>query len=178
MVKGTGCRHVAVQEVAAGQQPAGGFERESLGIAAADVLRGFRRLVLGHAELTQRDFAEFERGFEGLADLHVDAGFDQLERVPAVVGAHQQLRLRELRLGERHDAVGGVALVDADQDRPRLAGARGPQHIEPAAVAVIDLEAELAGDADHLGVDVDDRDVDARAPAATGSPPGRSGRSR
>ena len=43
----------------------------------------------------------------------------------------------------------------------RLAGAGGAQDVEPGAVAVVDLEAEVAGDADHLGVGVDDRDVDA-----------------
>ena len=40
-------------------------------------------------------------------------------------------------------------------------GAGGAQHVEPRAVAVIDLEAEAAGRLDHLGVVVDGGDVDA-----------------
>ena len=34
------------------------------------------------------------------------------------------------------------------------------QHVEPRAVAVIDLEAEAAGDLDHLGIEVDRGHVD------------------
>ena len=42
-------------------------------------------------------------------------------------------------------------------------GAGGVQHVEPRAVAVVDLEAEVARGSDHLDVVVDDRDVDGRA---------------
>ncbi len=42
-----------------------------------------------------------------------------------------------------------------------VSGARGAQHVEPGAVAVIDLEPEIAGGPDHLDVGVDDRHVDA-----------------
>jgi hypothetical protein len=50
-----------VQKIAAGQETAGGFERETLGVAAADILRGLGRLVLRHAKLAQRHFTELER---------------------------------------------------------------------------------------------------------------------
>ena len=53
-----------------------------------------------------------------------------------------------------------VLVVDADRDQPRLLEAGGAQHVEPRAVAVIDLEAEPAGDLDHLGIVVDGGDVD------------------
>ena len=59
------------------------------------------------------------------------------------------------------DAHGGIALVDADQHRTRPAGAGGMQNVQPRAVAVIDLEAEIGGRLDHLDVVVDDRHVDA-----------------
>ena len=58
--------------------------------------------------------------------------------------------------------IGGIA---ACRRRPAIAsapaGAGGMQDVEPRAVAVVDLEAEIGGRADHLDVDVDDRDVDA-----------------
>ena len=53
-----------------------------------------------------------------------------------------------------------LLIVDADRDQPRLLEAGGAQHVEPRAVAVIDLEAEAAGDLDHVGVEVDRRHVD------------------
>ena len=59
------------------------------------------------------------------------------------------------------DADSGFRLVDADQDGARPAGAGGMQDVEPRAVAVIDLEAEIGRGLDHLDVIVDDRDVDA-----------------
>ena len=46
-------------------------------------------------------------------------------------------------------------------DRLGAAGAGGAQHVEPRAVAVVDLEAEARRGPDHLGVGVDDRHVDA-----------------
>ncbi len=41
-----------------------------------------------------------------------------------------------------------------------LSSARRAQHVEPRAVAVIDLEAEPAGDLDHLGIEIDRGHVD------------------
>ena len=102
-----------------------------------------------------------QRGFERLADLEVDAGLDQPDRGAAVEGARQHRHQRELGLHQLGDADGGSRLVDADQHGARAAGAGGMQDVEPRAVAVIDLEAEIGGRLDHLDIVVDDRDVDA-----------------
>ncbi len=104
--------------------------------------------------------AERHRRFERLAHLVVDAGLDEPQRVPAVERAHVQPRLRKLVLRQFDDAIGEFRLVDADQDGIGLARARRAQDVEPGAVAVVDLEAEVAGRADHVDVGVDDRDVD------------------
>ena len=53
-----------------------------------------------------------------------------------------------------------LLLVDADRDQPRLVEAGRAQHVEPRAVAVVDLEAESPGDLDHVGVEVDRGHVD------------------
>jgi hypothetical protein len=81
-------------------------------------------------------------------------------RVAAVVGADEQLGQGEGLLDHRDDLIGDLGLVDADEDGLRLLGPGRAQHIEPRAVAVIDLEAEFAGGLDHLDVHVDDGDVD------------------
>ena len=114
----------------------------------------------GDAERDQRRLAEAHRRFEGLADLVVDAGADEAERMAAVEGADEELGERELGLDDLDDAVGLLRLVDADEDRLGAAGAGGAQHVEPGAVAIVDLEAEAGGGPDHVGVGIDDRDVD------------------
>jgi hypothetical protein len=76
-----------------------------------------------------------------------------------VEGAGHDLGGRKLVLDQLDDAVGRFRLVHADQDQLGLLGARGAQRVQPGAVAVIDLEAELRGGLDHLDVVLDDRDV-------------------
>ena len=68
----------------------------------------------------------------------------------------------ELGLDHLDDLVGatpGLSMQMAIASRP--AGAGGAEHVEPRAVAVVDLEAETRRGPDHLGVGVDDRHVDA-----------------
>ena len=104
--------------------------------------------------------AEGHRRFERLAHLVVDAGLDQAQRVPAVERAYIQPGLGKLVLGQLDDAIRQCRLVDADQDRVGPARARRAQHVQARAIPVVDLEAEIAGGADHVDVRVDDRDVD------------------
>ncbi len=79
----------------------------------------------------------------------------------AVVGAHEQGDARKFRPNEIDDVERGFRIVDAERDHTHLAGARRPQHIEPRAVAVIDLEAEPGRGLDHLRIVVEGGDVDA-----------------
>ena len=83
----------------------------------------------------------------------------QRQRMAAVEGADVELGHREFGIDQFDDAVGGGAVVDADGDDLGRAGAGSAQHIEPRAVAVVDLEAEAPRHPDHLGVGIDDRHV-------------------
>ncbi len=94
---------------------------------------------------------------EGLADLELDAGLDQLDGVAAVEGARHDLDQRVLVTDQLGDAC--RLRPSCRLRRPRrstLLDTRGAQDIEPRAVAVIDLGAEVRGGADHVGVGVDD----------------------
>ena len=133
---------------------------EAVAVAGADEVLHDRRAVGVDADRDQRLAPEADRGFEGLAQLVVDVLGEQLQRVAAVVGAREDLRAGEFRLHQIDDAVGRVLVVDADRDQPRLLEAGGAQHVEPRAVAVIDLEAEAAGDLDHVGIEIDGGHVD------------------
>ena len=79
----------------------------------------------------------------------------------AVEAAHQHRRLRKGRTHHFGDARGRGAVVHADRDHARPAGAGGMQHVEPGAIAVINLETEVGGAGDHADVVVDDRHVHA-----------------
>ena len=105
--------------------------------------------------------AHGEGAVEGLADLEGHVALDEIQRMAAVIGADIELRLREFLLRQGDDAVGGGAVGGADQDGAGTAGAGGAQHVEAGAVAVIDLEAEAGGGADHLHIGLDGGDGEA-----------------
>jgi hypothetical protein len=77
----------------------------------------------------------------------------------AVIGAHEQLGQRELDWTSSTIRSASSGLSTQTRMVSRALGARSPQHIQTGAVAVIDLEAELAGGLDHLDIVVDDGDV-------------------
>src|SRR5690606_28756491 len=62
----------------------------------------------------------------------------------------------EFRLDVLDDPDRRFGFVDADKDRLRMFRAGGMENVEPGAVSVIDLEAEVGGSLDHLDVVVDD----------------------
>ena len=69
----------------------------------------------------------------------------------AIIGAHEQPRLRIFGADHVDDPVGDLALLGADRDDlcPLYAG--GAQHVEPRAVAEIDTETEGGGLPDTVG---------------------------
>ena len=79
---------------------------------------------------------------EGLAQLVVDVLGEQLQRVAAIVGAREDLACREIPPSSDRRCGWLLLVVDADRDQPRIVSAGRAQHVEPRAVAVIDLEAE------------------------------------
>ena len=87
--------------------------------------------------------------------MKVDIAAQKVQRVAAVIGAHIELREREMLLQEFDDLHGRLAFVDADRDENGVACARSAQHVETRAVAVIDLKAEAPRRADLVGVAVD-----------------------
>src|SRR5207302_768304 len=150
------------QHVDAGIDAFGLLDRDAVAVPRADEVFYDRGAVGVDADRLQRLAPELHRGLERLAQLVVDALGEQLQRMAAVVGARENLRAGEFGLGELDDAVAVLLAVDADRDQPRFFQARRAQHVEPRAVAVIDLEAEPRGDLNHLGIDVDGRYVDLR----------------
>ena len=63
----------------------------------------------------------------------------------AIEGADESLGMREFGFDQFDDTVGGFGLLDADEDGLGIRGAGSAQHVEPRAVAVVDLEAEVSG---------------------------------
>src|SRR6185437_3838713 len=88
-----------------------------------------------------------------------DAGFYQLERMAAVEGPRHHLHQGKFRVDQLGDPGRFVFFVDGDDDDVDLFDARSAQDVEPCAVAIIDLGAELRGGADHVGVGVDQRNL-------------------
>src|SRR5438067_10391297 len=88
--------------------------------------------------------------------------------VPAIERAHVNLRGGKFGMNEVDNAACGLRVVGAHRDQPRLARARRAQHIEPGAVAVIDLEPEAGDTLEHLRIVVDGSDVDTFGKQALG----------
>src|SRR5690606_37266087 len=137
------------------------LQLQPLSIAAADIGDDLGDFFLIDAKLFERRAAEDQGGFERLADLVVDAHIHEPDCRAAVKGARQYRNEREFFLHVLGYAHGGFRLVDTDEHRTGAACTSGMQNIEPRAVAVVDLEAEIGGGLDHFDVIVDDRDVDA-----------------
>src|SRR3954464_14551828 len=78
----------------------------------------------------------------------------------AVERACENPRAGKFCFGQIDDLVDRLLVVDADRDQARLLESGGAQNVEPGAVAVIDPKPEPRGDLDHVGIDIDRRDVD------------------
>ena len=100
--------------------PFGLLDRDAIAIAIADEVLDDRGAVRVDADGFQRLAAELHGGFERLAQLVIDVLGEQLQRMAAVKGAHEDLRTGKLGLHQIDDAVGLLLLVDADRDQPRL----------------------------------------------------------
>src|SRR5690606_29966307 len=103
---GLGSGHIAAQQAPARTQPADQFELDPLLVARPDIVDRFARLLLVEAEAGENRMAKRQRGFEGLANLKVDAGLDQPQRMAAVERTHVELGERELRAAQLDDTVG------------------------------------------------------------------------
>ena len=152
---------LGVPGAAAGLDAFDGLQRQPLLVAAAHVLEDLAGRVLVQAERLQRLLPEAQAGFEGLAQFVVDALGPQLQRMRAVVGAHEQPGVGEFALDQVDDAVGDGTLVGADRDELGAADAGRLEHILARAVAEIEAEPEFCGAAHALGRMVDDGDAGA-----------------
>src|SRR5579885_1791952 len=150
----------AVHLVDARIDAAGLLQREPFAVAGADIVDDVVDRFVVRAKLGERSTAEFDRGFEGFANLVVHVLRQERERARAVERADIKLRAREVRLNDIDDTLGILRAVGADRDQARLIGMRRAQDVEPRPVAVVNLEAEARDRLHHLGVVVDHGHVD------------------
>lgn len=118
---------------------------EAFAVVADHFFHHLFDFLVGNAEFFERIAAEGDCRMQHLTHLIIDAGAHQLDGVFAIEGAHQHFHQRKLVLHQFDDLVRGRRIVDADQDRLRPARACRMQSMKLRAVAVIDLEAEVAG---------------------------------
>src|SRR5690606_20890116 len=102
-----------VQPVASGQQSLLSLYIEPFAVAPSHVVRHLAHVERRHAERSQPRTAEHERRFEGFADFEVHARLAQLDRMPAIIGAHEQATGWKMLAHQFNDTVGHVRLVDA-----------------------------------------------------------------
>ena len=156
-----GLDHARKDQFAAGGDALDLLEAEAFEIAFAHVIPDVDRAFRRQPERFERGAAELQRRFEGLAHLVIHALGEQFEAVAPVEGAHVKFQVGKFRPRQFDNPAGCQSVIDADRNQPHIGAAdRGAQHVEPQAVAVIDLEAEPAGALDHLGVVIEGDDVD------------------
>ena len=92
---------------------------------------------------SERRAPEGDGRFERLADLVIHLQVHQLDRVHAVVGAHEGFAPSAKFSWTMSTILRAASrIVDADADHLGLVGSGGAQHVEARAVAVIDPKAE------------------------------------
>src|SRR5262245_10224328 len=106
-----------MQKIEAGRNAFGLLQRQAIEIAPAHELLDLAGALRVDADRFERVAPELERGLVGLAQLELDALGEQLQAVPAIVGAHVELGTGKFGLNEVDDAAGSVAIVDADRDQ-------------------------------------------------------------
>ena len=149
---------VAAQELAAGVEAADEVALEALGVAAADVRHGVGGLLGRDAEQAQRLLAGAAGESKVSRTWESTPAWTSSSRVLAVEGrapgpAPAGTRPSSARRSARSRARSSMQTTIARASRRP----GGVQDVEPRAVAVIDLEAELGRRLDHLDVVVDDR---------------------
>jgi acetyl esterase/lipase len=90
-------RRIAPHQVHAGIDVAGDLQLHPLLVSPAHVLDDLVGLVDRHAELDQGSAPEAHGRFEGFADLVIDTGMHEVERMAAIEGAGEDLGMRGTR---------------------------------------------------------------------------------